>query len=591
MVQLNNLRTLLFCAGMTAGSLAGTPGFANHSGDSAFLYWDSATIQRTYKLIDSLYLTGEYSEVIDLTFQLFKHYRNKGNRAEEARCYNILGDVFRAIGDFPGSVEYLNKSLILSAGQEASLLRATTYNFLAATYFEYKIPGHLDSAARFARQSLRLSERLSSDRLEFLNLNILGAIEQSEGNYNGSIQTLSRSLEIARRSYPADVPLVLLNLSGNYDRIGKRATAISLVRQAFELAKSNNIPVYRRIAGFALSEYYVGDGNFREANQFMMDVLRTTDQFIRERRDGWRQSTRVHMENLRQQQEMEILKLTEQKSRENLMESYIWLLFLVILVIGLVFFTVQFARQKRRLQQSNKELARINSWLNKFISIIAHDLKNPFNTILGYTDLLSNEFDNLSPQDRRRALENSHKSAVSAFVLLEQLLDWGRLQSGTISVAPTAIPVADMMEEVNSLVQTSAFLKHQKIGFLIPEGMRIWADRDMMLMVFRNLLSNAIKFTPENGAIEVSASVKDTQTEILVRDTGVGIPAGDLPGLFKLNGLSKRTGTRGERGTGIGLLLCREYLEKNQGTISAVSEVGKGTTFRIVLPGRKPNQR
>lgn len=264
-----------------------------------------------------------------------------------------------------------------------------------------------------------------------------------------------------------------------------------------------------------------------------------------------------------------------------------------------------FARQKNRLKRTNRELLVMNqeiriqqqeteklaqeleisnTTLKKFISIIAHDLKNPFNTIIGFSDLLHTEFNILTPEERKLAIENTHKSAVNAYALLEHLLSWARLQTGAFNLEVTTIELSDLIDEVVNLLQTSAFLKKQKLVNQIPANIEIRVDRNMMLTVFRNILSNAIKFTPELGMIEVMAIVSDESVNIQFKDSGVGIPQTEIGKLFSIDEPFKTSGTNGEKGTGIGLLLCREYLEKNGGTILVESQVGTGTVFTVKLP-------
>lgn len=205
----------------------------------------------------------------------------------------------------------------------------------------------------------------------------------------------------------------------------------------------------------------------------------------------------------------------------------------------------------------NKELQTTNSTLKNFISIIAHDHKNPFNTFIGFFDLLQTEFDSLTPEERERAIENTHKSALNAFSLLEQLLTWARLQTGTIQLEVTVLDLSQLIDEVMNLLQTA---------------------------VFRNLISNAIKFTPDKGSIDVTAIEKTKTIQLVFRDSGVGISGEGLRRLFSIDDLYKTSGTNGKKGTGIGLLLCRDYLKKNHGNITVESVEGKGTTFRVTFP-------
>lgn len=249
-------------------------------------------------------------------------------------------------------------------------------------------------------------------------------------------------------------------------------------------------------------------------------------------------------------------------------------------------------QSEQKLRESEQQLRESNQTKDRFFNIIAHDLKNPFNAIIGFTSLLSDEWNEFDDEDKISMINSIKSSSENAYELLMNLLDWSRLQVGKISFKPEFIDLLTLVNLNFSLLRTAADKKRIK---LISTGIcnkLVWADQNMIKTVIRNLLTNAIKFTPENGTITVDC-MKDEKLPGMVvmsiRDNGMGIPEVDLKQLFSLSNQASRTGTDGESGTGIGLILCKDFIEKNHGKIWAESETGKWSTFYIALPTRPLN--
>lgn len=240
--------------------------------------------------------------------------------------------------------------------------------------------------------------------------------------------------------------------------------------------------------------------------------------------------------------------------------------------------------QNGRLETLNDELRETNATKDKFFSIIAHDLKNPFNAIELTSELLHQNFDLLDEEKRKKFISNIYENSVRISALLADLLTWARSQQGRIPFNPE-------MLDVNAIVQTTVFLQKgpaekKQINLVnqIPENTNAFADSNMVTTVIRNLVSNAIKFTPDGGVITISAvDLGNDLTEVSVRDTGVGIKEEDKAKLFKLENQHTTLGTNQEKGTGLGLIMCREFVEKNGGTIDVDSVEGQGSRFHFTL--------
>lgn len=274
--------------------------------------------------------------------------------------------------------------------------------------------------------------------------------------------------------------------------------------------------------------------------------------------------------------------ITERKKIENELKEYIEKLELT---------TKQLEDNSKRLQKLNKqleenreELREINSQKDVFFSIIAHDLKSPFTSLLGFTQYLTQEFDSLSKDEIREFTLNIDKSARHVFNLLENLLQWSRIKTGRMEFAPVKLEVHDIASEVINLYQPNAMRKKIKISNRVPLKLVAFADNYMINTVFRNLIANAIKFTNPKGSITISAENKNSHIEIKINDTGIGIAKEDIEKLFKIDEHYTTTGTENEKGTGLGLILCKEFIEKNEGTIRVESKLNTGTSFIFTLP-------
>lgn len=232
----------------------------------------------------------------------------------------------------------------------------------------------------------------------------------------------------------------------------------------------------------------------------------------------------------------------------------------------------------------NGELLKLNAEKDKFFSIIAHDLRSPFNTFLGLTKMIA-ESDSLMDLDKIKEIAKMMKnSATNLYSLLENLLEWAQSQKGETSFSPSSLGLTQVIEKNAALIKESASKKEIKITYEIPEDLVVFADDNMLGCIIRNLCFNAVKFTPKGGKISLAArTISGDKVEISVTDSGIGMKQEILTNLFKSGNATSRKGTAGEPSTGLGLILCEEFAEKNGGKIWVESEEGKGSTFYFTL--------
>lgn len=245
---------------------------------------------------------------------------------------------------------------------------------------------------------------------------------------------------------------------------------------------------------------------------------------------------------------------------------------------------VKLYRQKAELREQSIKLQKLNAEKDKFFSIIAHDLRSPFNGFLGLTELMAEGLNNLNMDELQRISRSLRTSANQLFRLLENLLDWSRMEQGLLPFNPEAVQLQKVVDECISGIQAPANKKRIEILRRIPDGLIVFADLNMLNTAIRNLVSNAVKFTPREGSIIISANPEvDNKVKISIKDTGIGMSRSLMDGLFQIEGKSTRKGTEQEPGTGLGLLLCKEFIEKHGGSLSIVSEVDQGSEFHFTL--------
>ena len=236
------------------------------------------------------------------------------------------------------------------------------------------------------------------------------------------------------------------------------------------------------------------------------------------------------------------------------------------------------------LKESEKKLKKLNVDKDRFISILSHDLKSPFNIILGFSEILINNLHQYSITRIGEYVNHINKATQNANNLLEDLLKWARVQQGNISFNPRKLIFANICEDIVKTLKPNADAKNIKINCSATNHLNVFADTDMLKTILRNLVSNAIKFTNNGGEINVSAGQTDKNITITVSDNGMGISPEYLKKLFDISEVMTTKGTAQETGTGLGLLLCKEFTEKHGGEIWVKSQEGKGSEFYFTIP-------
>jgi signal transduction histidine kinase len=243
---------------------------------------------------------------------------------------------------------------------------------------------------------------------------------------------------------------------------------------------------------------------------------------------------------------------------------------------------------EHEIQRQNAELLKLVAEKDKFFSIIAHDLRNQFNVFLGFTQMLEEGVSTMERSKIQKIVGLLRSTALDVFDLLENLLEWSRIERGITSFEPRSVLLAKQLQESLHPVFESANKKGIKISIDIPGNMAVFADPNMLRSILRNLASNAVKFTPKSGNIIISARMPTIRSiEIAVKDSGIGMEEDMIGKLFFQNEQINRKGTEGEPSSGLGLFICKDFVEKHGGKIWAESTVDKGSTFYFTIPSEQ----
>jgi PAS domain S-box-containing protein len=241
-------------------------------------------------------------------------------------------------------------------------------------------------------------------------------------------------------------------------------------------------------------------------------------------------------------------------------------------------------KAEQALKEDEQKLKLLNATKDKLFSIIAHDLRSPLNTISGFSELLMKSLKEGNLEESGKCLEIINLSVKNTFNLLDNLLTWAKSQTGQINFNPLTVPLVPVIRESVDILSSSAKLKNISIHFEAADSTRIFADKNMLKIILLNLISNAIKYTNAGGNINVNAVSNQNETEIIISDDGIGMKESTLDGLFRLNANVSTDGTINEKGSGLGLITSKEFIEKHGGKICVESEFGKGSRFSFTFP-------
>jgi len=542
--------------------------------------------------------------------------------------YNNLGSVSESLDDLVSAQDYLNRSMTLAREKGDTLVQAISTRNLG---YIVKRSGDSLKAREYFLSALSLFRNIDNKRWIATAYSDLGIYYRYQ-NQDSSFYFYDKALEIHRMLGDETNAMVTRFNMANllYDR-QKYFDAAQIYRQIYNkcLRQDNLIgqayasimmgSAYSQLKQTGNAEYYlaIADSIAKIWNQpdytlnvvkYKIELLKImgdqsgtfrmleryntlSDSILKSQNQSRILELQKRFDNTRQEMEIEHLKQQSEHQQKELKNRNALIIALSVglsLIFLLLFVVILFYRKnnlhRRKIQENADELRELNASKDRFFSIIAHDLKSPFSTIFGFTDLLSKDLNEYSEKEVRHFLENISHASHQAYLLLENLLIWAQSQQNTIGFHPGPLDLQATVGEAIRLVESQALQKNIAVSSSIQEQVMVFADQNLTSTILRNLLTNAIKFTHPGGKVMVSASATESLAEISVEDTGTGISPASIEKLFRIDNPLRMPGTAMEKGSGLGLILCREITEKQGGTISVSSEPGKGSRFTFTLP-------
>ena len=493
---------------------------------------------------------------------------------ETGRANAANGYIDTALENFEVALEYSRK-----LGQSDREADALFYrgNLLAKK-------GNFAEALEQHKEALKIRRTLQNRDDEANSLNEIGKLYRYLKNEERALANHLAALKIYKATNDAK------GLAGTYNNIGSLylrtndiKRSISTLELALEAGRNANDDEQLRTSYENLSLSYKALKDYKRSLYYHEQFVSMFD--FSQGEENERELLEKQSEHLIKNKEVEINNLEKERERKDLeikakeieKQKLLYIIGLGGVIIILILFLYLLMRR------TSKKLKELNATKDKLFSIIGHDLKGPLNSLTSFSSLLLNHADKLSKEEIKMLSTDLDKSLKNLMALLENLLEWSRSQTGSIDFKAVRFDVHEVIQENVDLLKGLADNKKIKIIANLTGEVWVHAHRYSINTVVRNLLSNAIKFTPEGGTITVSSAI-DKLTAIAVQDTGVGMAPSTIQKLFELGSKTSTLGTAKEKGTGLGLILCKDFVEKNGGTINVESTEGVGSRFYFTIP-------
>jgi signal transduction histidine kinase len=514
-----------------------------------------------------------------------------------------LGNTLRDLGNFHEALKSYRMALELRILTGNKLIISQAMRSLALAHCDLN---EFDESYQNLNKALHIAKDLNDEKIIADIYNEIGNVAFKENNLQDALMHFNNALAIYQKySIEEKRGLCIRKIGEIQILLGQFENAYKSLNSALSIAHQTKNGKLEELTFLALHNFYKAKDDFKMAlNMFNQYIsIRDSLNTINQKESFWQASLNLELhekteeikqiegevETLRTESKLRIAELEKQK----LIGNFIIIIssFILIIAIGSIWgFLV--IRQKNhilnitneKLALSEKELKTIVQTKDKLFNIIAHDLKSPFTALLGLTEILSTQSDGLSTNQVVKYGNLIHEASSKLLNLIENLLHWSSSQTGKISLSPSTISLFTLANEAISILELQAKSKGVAIKNNIPPELTTFADSNTISTVIRNLTSNALKFSNPGGYINIIAKTSGKSILVSIEDNGVGISPSNIEKLFKLEESFSTKGTGQEVGTGLGLIVCKEFVEKNGGEISVKSKLNYGTTFTFTLP-------
>ena len=543
----------------------------------------------TYSMIASIFrMNGLYDRAIEYTVRAKLNYDKADFTEGSAWTAYLLGRIYadlklpeKAHENFLEALEKYSKQASADGNNNG---KAICYEQLAILNIE-------SEDFEKARENInKAMEIYTTDNSKFGLANVykhLGVIEYSTGNYALAEKHLTQSLQIKKEvNDNLSMPGIYEYMGLSLIEQGNTKEGFKTMRQGLQMAIKNNqkktqLDIYSKLthAYLSINDFESAFASQNKEIEIQNLILSGAANIKTEQLQAIYEMDEKNSQiaELEKQNEINELNIRQQQLTRNIM---------IIGIILVLFISLSIIWFNRKLRQNNRKLNETNAAKDRFFAIIAHDLRGPTSALASLLEHLNSSFDEFSADELKDILSTLYKSAENVSQLLENLLVWVQSQVDKIEYRPKDLKLTNILQNALKGLSQSAENKQIDISIEKDDSTMVFADNDMVQTILRNILSNAIKFTPRGGSVKVWSAVTDKKmVEISIADNGVGIEKSKLANIFDLANLYHTKGTENEMSTGLGLILVKDFVDKNKGTLSIKSEQGKGTTVSFTLPG------
>lgn len=525
------------------------------------------------------------------------------NLKNKSLILNNLGVINSSLEMHSLSLDYYQQAYDIIKKSEDLKLKALYLNNIANIHIEL---GNYNKALKLIDTGLLITEESDDKRSKIFLLSNKGEALLKKEKPRLAIDFLNNAYDISEQTGIYENILTILNGLGTaYYKIENFNKAMTYFNEALEKAESEDDKESIKETSEMIAKIHSSKGDFKKAFQYMTQSNEMADSLSKSK--IVKQFTQMEMQfdfdkkvyESELIQQKAILENKQKLDRQRfLLYVFIVGFIIILLFVILIYRNYRIIRklnaqlknsvdktteQNRLIEKKNQDLESLNNTKDKLFSIIAHDLNSPFNTILGFTEMFSDKYNELNEAKRKHYLNQIYQSSKDAYYLLKNLLIWARSQKDNIEIEPELVELNGFVQLSLEPFMHSAKEKNIKVLMELPD-IQLNLDKFTMQSTLVNLFNNAIKFTKSGGQISISGFKRSSSIEIKISDNGVGIPQKRLNSLFKIGTNQSSMGTNNEKGTGLGLIICKEFVTKNKGKLKVESKVGRGSTFTIILP-------
>lgn len=541
-------------------------------------------------------LKGDYLNAIDYMEKALLSFKLENDNAGMGYVYINLGNLYRHNLDFEEAINYFDGAIKFKEMVSDSIGISIALNLKAKCYFENNDIG--EAASLFGKLQVLYKKNKDYKGLAIVK-NSLGRIEINNQNYKSALDFFNEALEINKEiEYKQGQAVNLLNIGLTHYYLDNRENAFGSLKSGYELSKQIGDSESLLLAYQNYAKVYRNMGNYKEAYDFQVlyneEYQKKQDNEARERLN----SLKIHNELSKSNEISDVLirnssehekeiGLLNQHLRTYRISILVLLAILLLLLIRIIFLSRRNRNElnyNRDLKKANEELQESNRLRERFLSIIGHDLKNPFNSVLGLTSLLVEEWDSIPESEKKFIINEINSTGNTLYELMDNLLLWAKKQNDAIKTLKETFDINETIIDVYELFRNQASFKEIKLQLDIGEKNYVYADPNMINTVIRNLVSNAIKFTRKGGKVAIKVIRKTYEIEFSITDNGKGILPEDLRRILDEKTAHTTKGTSNETGTGLGLLLVKDFVRQSNGIFWVDSKPGVGSQFYFTLP-------